>query len=310
LLAKQKVSARFRAIANNLGIVSVRFKTYGRINNDEVVFRLREEGKKNWYYDHTYRVDQFQDDDYFTFGLPIISNSEGKTYYFEIESTKGKRGDAVSISATSPVFITQYQFTKQKLLANKTIIPDFLIKKIHYSFSDINFTISAFIYALPFLFYMLWFFYFKKYLPPIQIKNLIVKYKMYVSPDNYILLYVYIFVFILSIFFKNKILLSEEIILIFLWLGLIRIYILHSSVTFFLALASLSISPIFLILNSEIIAENAAMWAYLFLLIGTIQAIYGLYKKAQPLRAIQLLLRELSDNRYFKKIKKVWDRLP
>src|SRR3990167_7486611 len=134
LLAKQKVSARFRAIANNLGIVSVRFKTYGRINNDEVVFRLREESKKNWYYDHTYRVDQFQDDDYFTFGLPIISNSEGKTYYFEIESTKGKRGDAVSISATSPVFITLYQLLYMLFLFFFICFGFFILKNIYHLF--------------------------------------------------------------------------------------------------------------------------------------------------------------------------------
>jgi hypothetical protein len=310
LLAKQKVSARFKAVADNLGIVSVRFKTQSRINNDEVIFKLKEENERDWYYEHSYRVDQFQDDDYFTFGLPVISNSENKIYYFEIESIGGKKGDAVSISETSPIFVVQYQFTKQQLLTNKMMIPDFLIKKMLYSFSDINFVIAAFIYALPFVFYIIWAFYFNKYLPSVQIRYLIAKYETYVAPNNYTLLFIYVFVFILSIFFKSKIILTEQVVLILFWVALIRVYRLHSSITFFLSLVSLSVCSISLIFNSEAIAENAAIWAYLFLLVGVIQGIYGLYERMQPSRAMRLYLRNLSGNVRLRKIKEIWDKLP
>lgn len=309
LLSGQKISAKFHAKENNLGIVSVRFKTYGKINNDEIIFRIKQEDN-NWYYENSYRVDQFQDNDYFTFGFPAISNSEGKTYYFEIESIRGKKGDAVSISSISPILIVQYQFTKQQLLSNKAMIPDFLINKIFFSLNDINFAMSAFSYALPLFFYTLWLFYFKKYLPPVQVKYLIVNYKIYATPSSNILFYIYAFIFIVNIFFKSKIFLFDEIVFITLWLGLIRVYRLQGNTTFFLSFASLIICSVFIILDRIASAESAAMWAYLFLIVGSIQIIHELYKNIKLVELAKAMFKKFYRSEFFRQVKAGWEKLP
>lgn len=299
LLAKQKISATFKAKENNLGIISVRFKTYSRINDDKVIFRLKEKGSKNWFYEYPYKVDQFQDGDYFTFGFPIISESSGKTYNFEIESTKGVEGNAVSISPTSPIFITLFQFTKQQLIANKSIIPAFFIKKIFYSFSDINFTISSLAYLLPFILYIVWCFLARPLIKINSVRHLrvtlmnwrislIKKYRK----KKYLLFYIYFFVIIILIFFMNVVNNYVYILLIGLWGLLIMIYRFESSVSYFLGLFFLLLCPVFLIINQESIAENAAIWAYFFLLIGTIEGMIEFKKHIKNLISYDVFLRQ------------------
>jgi len=297
LLAKQKVSAQFQAKENNLGIVSVRFKTYSRINNDIVIFRLKETGKNDWYYQYQYKVDQFQDNDYFTFGFPIILNSINKTYYFEIESTKGKIGDAVSISTKSPIFIAQHQFTKQQLLANKTMIPEFLIKKIYYSFSDINFLISSFVYLLPFIYYILWFYLMRPlinigfpFLSRFSIKNWNVPIE-YRSGKKYLLLYIHLVAIFILIFFMNTMNNYVNLIMIGLWIILIMIYRFGYSISYLLALFFLLLCPVLFIFNQESIAENAAMWTYFFLVMGTAGAIVELKGDLQNMVDYKMMLK-------------------
>ena len=58
------------AVLNELGVVWIRFNTFGRINSDILTFKIREKGQNNWYYENLYRVDQFQDGKLFPFGFP------------------------------------------------------------------------------------------------------------------------------------------------------------------------------------------------------------------------------------------------
>lgn len=298
LLAKQKVSAQFAAKENNLGIVSVRFNTYARINSDKVIFRLKELGAKDWYYQNIYKVDQFQPNDYFTFGFPIIPNSAGKTYYFEIESTKGTNGDAVAISPTSPIFIAQYQFTKQQLLANKTMIPEFFIKKIFYSFSDINFVIASLVYLFPFIFYVLWYYSARPYIKisfrpslTLAVRNWNINLGDY-RRKNYILFYVNFIIILAQVFFMNVANNYAYLLLIGLWALLILIYRFESSVSYLLGLFFLLLCPVLLIINQELIAENAAIWIYFFLVVGTAEALVELARKPQNLIGYDIFLKE------------------
>lgn len=122
----QKVTARFQANAQNLGIIAVRFDTFGKINDDEIIFRLREMGASSWYYQHSYKVDQFQPQGLFTFGFPVISDSEYKTYEFELESVKGKPSSMVAVSTKEPVFVTRHEFTRAALSSDKRNVIYFL----------------------------------------------------------------------------------------------------------------------------------------------------------------------------------------
>lgn len=298
LLARQKVSAQFKAAENNLGIISVRFKTYSRINDDNVIFRLKESGQKDWFYQYSYKVDQFQDNDYFTFGFPIITSSEGKKYLFEIESVRGQKGDAVSVVSLSPVFIAQYQFTKQSLFENKTAILPFLIKKFVYSFTDINFLVSSLVYLLPFVFYIFWIYIAKPLVKielrpslAITVKNWRINLGDY-DRKKYILFYIYVVMLLILIFFMNVTNNYVYLILIVLWVLLILIYRLESSITFLLAFFLLLLCPVLLIFNQVLIAENAAIWVYFFLAIGTIEAMLEMKNNLQNMISYSVFLRE------------------
>ena len=73
LLSGDTIRGEFRAKDNNLGIISIRFSTFNRISSDVFTFRIKEKGKKEWYYVNAYKSKEFGGYDLFPFGFPIIS---------------------------------------------------------------------------------------------------------------------------------------------------------------------------------------------------------------------------------------------
>jgi len=277
------VNTAFRAGENKLGIVAVRFDTFGRINSDSLIFSIKEKGDTNWYYTGKYKVDQFQPNDFFTFGFPIIADSKGKDYIFQLHSVKGKEGDAIALSSIEPVMLSKYQFTKAQLLENKTALIAFAYKKIFYSFSDLGFAASSLPFLLPLLFYILSLFFHR------QIFNK--KYPL--------LIYIFTIVLIIYLIFVQLLPGFSSLILLFIWICLIIFNKLESSVSFLYALLLLSITPIMLIFNQQYIAENYAIWVYYFLVIGTVQAIYELKRKPKDqLTYIDLIKKFIGERTY------------
>ncbi|HUV42538.1 MAG TPA: hypothetical protein VMY36_01385 [Patescibacteria group bacterium] len=154
LLTGEKIDGEFTAYEDNLGIISIRFNTFGRINDDVLIFRLKEKGNESWYYENEYKVDQFQPDELFPFGFPKIENSNRKIYHFEIESTKGEPENAVAISPQFPIFRVKYHFDQEQLLANKLILVRFLFKKFINIASSLNFILADLFFFVPFFFYL------------------------------------------------------------------------------------------------------------------------------------------------------------
>lgn len=130
MLKGEKVVGEFEARENNLGIISIGFKTYGRVNRDTFIFRMKEKNKDKWYYVNTYDARQFGGYPIFPFGFPVISNAKGKTYIFELESQKGTKENAVGISTEEPVIITKHTFAKKDLLSDNSLRMTFVISKI------------------------------------------------------------------------------------------------------------------------------------------------------------------------------------
>mgnify|MGYP001055088086 CR=1 FL=1 len=158
LLTGEKIEGEFDAFEDNLGIVAVRFNTFERINDDWLVFRLKEKGEESWYYENRYKVDQFQPDELFPFGFPKIKDSKDKIYRFEIESTKGEPGNAVAISTDFPIFRTKYEFVREELMADKIAFIRFSLKKllniILNTAGNYTFLVSSFVFFIPLLFYL------------------------------------------------------------------------------------------------------------------------------------------------------------
>lgn len=87
----------FVSQADAFGIVAIKFANYQDISQDLLVFRIKELGADDWHFEYTYKVDQMQDNQYFTFGIPQISNAKDKAYVFELESISGQPDDSIGV---------------------------------------------------------------------------------------------------------------------------------------------------------------------------------------------------------------------
>jgi hypothetical protein len=150
-----KIVAEFTATENNLGIIGFRFWTYYRLNDDYLIFRIREKNSLDWYYQNRYKADQFQPNQYFTFGFPVIENSKGKQYVFQIESSQGRPGIAVGVSEIDPVFITKFKYPRDLITSSTSQFLWFVRTKLINLLTKAEFKASSFIYLIPFLLYLL-----------------------------------------------------------------------------------------------------------------------------------------------------------
>ena len=267
LLKNQTVSAYFRAEHNNLGAVRVRFNTFHAISNDYVMFRIKKRGEENWFYENRYKVDQFQPDELFPFGFPIIHDSSGKEYSFEITSTKGKVDDAVAISPQFPIFVTDYQFTTHELASNPRLSIWFLTEKLLSGFQTVDMSIVSLIYLLPFFLYM-FLILSRKYVSRERIRQL------WFLPSSEYLSFVLYFVMLLSNnFFTTVSNGYTSIVMLLLWIALVIWYKLDSTVSFLIAFWFLLFCPFLLLVNQELTAEKMALWVYFFLVTGVVEAI-------------------------------------
>lgn len=136
MLAGEKVVSKFNATENSLGMVLVRFARFGEVS-DTVVFRIKEEGKDSWYYENNYKADQFQPNQYFTFGFPSIAKSQNKAYVFEIESLSGTYKNGIGVSSDKPQVALVYKYTREDLKSFNTLF-SFISKKLVYVLRNVS----------------------------------------------------------------------------------------------------------------------------------------------------------------------------
>jgi hypothetical protein len=254
ILAGEKITSEFKAIDDNLGMVAVRFATFNRINSDVIIFRVKEKWAQDWYYENKYKVDQFQPFQLFPFGFPIIQNSKDKIYQFEIESTKGMLGDAVSITGPLPVFQAKYQFSKEKIFSNSEEKLIFAHKKIINLMSNREFSITSVIFFYPFFFYFLWYFISRKYLR-----------------KNYMLVYFVFLGILLDGLLVTKINNQANLLLILLWILAIAFHKINYKFSVFASLFCLLVCFFLSLFNNNIGVSKIGNWIYFFLLIAMAQ---------------------------------------
>ncbi len=130
LLAGRKIEGVFFGKVDNLGIIGIPFDTHNKSVNDQIIFRLKESSKKDWFFQATYNADQIQNNVPFPFGFPVIENSRNASFTFEIESLAGKANDSLSLDRVNGYFLAKYKFSKSELLRNPYILLQFFIVKI------------------------------------------------------------------------------------------------------------------------------------------------------------------------------------
>lgn len=284
LLAGEKIKAEFTARDNNLGIVAVRFNTFFRINEDVVIFRIKEKGKKDWIATNSYTTPQFQPNQYFTFGFPIQTDSQGKLYQYEIESTHGKRNNSVALSPIEPIFVTKHQYLKGNILTDWQYLITYLQRKTINTFSQFDFILSFISYSLPFFIYFLRMLFFDKYLSK--------KYFIVLIPVE-----IMIILSLVNITRNDGAVMG----LTAFWIYLQLTYRLQSSYSFLMSGFFIVITSILYYSDKVELATNIAMWGFLFFISGVIiQLIEIIWKQKNltPLPAFSSIfkLKKRNDN--------------
>jgi len=163
LLTGKKITNDFQAPSNRLGTVEVKFETFNQINLESLIFRIKEKGSPNWYYQNTYKTDQFNRDLFFPFGFPIIEDSKNRIYEIEIESIQGTPNDSIALNQSDSLFLTKYSFSKTYLDSHRDQISNVLFTKLLSIFKLVDLKIYYLISALSLiLFFLLNLFYHPK----------------------------------------------------------------------------------------------------------------------------------------------------
>jgi len=290
------VSGEFVAKDNNLGILSLRFETYFRPaykNEDLLRFQIRQKGSKSWYYQATYRDGTIYDVPFFPFGFPIISDSKNKVYEFKLTSLTGNENNSVAISTRWQNIAAKYKYTKHVLLQNKISLLQFSVKKFISSLETIDVLFSSFVYLLPLFFYLVLLSPLGKYLekPFIFIRQKLSDFGE--SAFLKFLLPSFKAFQRFKIVFFDTILLGAALIDGFylqlgndfvyllvpiLWIFVQRYFGFTSKKTFIVGISFLLFPPVFLQFNLGQMAENMAVWAFMFLAAGTFQLFFELEK--------------------------------
>ncbi len=154
LLASKKITGVFTANDNYLGLLALRFVSFQKpeySKEDVLVFRIREKGKKEWYSQNTYRTGILEENLEFPFGFPVIENSKGVQYEFELESRFGSASHAVSIDLSSHFFLSAYQYPKNLIVHSLVSFGHFIKQKINLGSSDFGYVLRLFLYGIPFI---------------------------------------------------------------------------------------------------------------------------------------------------------------
>ncbi len=253
ILTGQKVKGVIQASENYLGTIELYIDTFNRINDDVIVFRIREKGIEKWYYENIYYTKQITSLQFFPFGFPTIPESKNKLYEYEIESLKGTHGNAIGTNYLNPEIITRYQYPKQSITASGRNLLSFTQIRVKNALQNVDFIIDILIYFLPSLYFFVWFFSKKRY------------------PSLTVIL---ILIIVYDIFFMKSQRGIVFIILIGLWMCHTYVSKFISKIPVLFALALLGLSLTLSLLDQKLLAEKSAVWEYMFLVAAVVSNIF------------------------------------
>lgn len=262
LLKGNKLEGKFLANENYLGTVLLNFSSVpsvGYDNQDKLLFRIKEKGATHWYYQGVYHSGGFKENELFPFGFPIIHDSYGKTYIFQLISLNGNLSNAVTVGT---VFDTRFISSKKYLLHSFHLLLNFIYKKIIYSFIDISFILNSFIYITPLLFYIV-----------LLLSTSRSSTDLFFSNGKAIFTITLIAIFCYS-FSTVEPIIGISIFFIGWWVILIYLKKVDSRVSFSFFALLLALGYIGVMFSQTNFSTRISSWAYIFLLIGAIQAIF------------------------------------
>lgn len=154
LVSGSPLKGSVKALHNNFGTIRFRFTTYGRLNEDTIHFRLREKGMTDWMVSNSHRTNIFSNGGMYPIGFPVLADSKGKTYEFELESETGTRQNSVGILTTYHPVASQYIYTRESLSGKPGDLIQFAIEKVQSLASDASFQIYILLFIIPTIFWI------------------------------------------------------------------------------------------------------------------------------------------------------------
>lgn len=283
LLASQKFNSSVVAKENHLGIVTVRFYLDRLKVRNTLAFRIKEKGAADWYYENQYDTRQFYTLPFYPFGFPPIDNSKGKEYEFEIESLDGSPKNSVYISTVEPNLVLSYQYSKEELLNNHELLLYYSIHKIQNAVLYMDMGFAILVYFIPFLFYILWHVELKKFVHlkktndryggiQMNIMSRILHIKTASIFHIVLLIVTFTDVFYIRMYYDLVI-----VVLFAMWVGVTKMNKFQSNYLYMLAIMFLGITSIANIFSITV-AGKAAVWAFMFLILGVGGDIYEIMK--------------------------------
>lgn len=249
---------KFKSLDNNLGIIYIPLNPKTIKSDGVVAFSFKQEGKGEWEYQKTYDAKLFDSQSYFTFGVPILKNSQDKVYEFEIASSLDNKE---SLSIKSENFITGYQYSREDITSFNYGSLRFFKNKILGSITDPDFIIKSTIYLLPlFIFILLAF-----------IINLLSSITKRISINlNYLRIVIPILL-LFTLLLESNLPIDSFPILILLWISLIVSYKLRSRFTLITGFVVIVIWIVIIPLGFFALQSKLNEIAYALLFIGCIQ---------------------------------------
>lgn len=266
---------------NFLSLLTVRFANTEVLSGNSQ-FRIKNVLDKDWYQVATISASNYTVIPQYVFGFPSIKKSKNQIYEFEIRMIDGSSG--LKLSHKYPVLISQYQYPKSILLENKGLLVEFIIKKLsYYIYGETAWKVFA-VYSIPFFLYLIYITFAYRFIPNELMQKAGRGLRFLFNPY---MAGIFLCLF-LDIFVIRKYSDSVTTLFTFLWILGVAAYRLESRHSFGAALLFLVFCPFLLSANMEWVAEKSAVWAYMFLAVGTFHAMFEL--KAEESSKVQAFL--------------------
>lgn len=272
---KGGVGGVVQADDNYLSLLTVRFAhTEGLSGNS--IFRIKNALDEDWCHTASISATNYTAIPQYVFGFPPIARSKGNTYAFEITMTD--KSSKLRLSDTYPVLISQYQYPKDILIQNKRLLATFIMKKLlYYSHGETAWKVFA-VYSIPFFLYLFYISFAYRFIPNVFMEKAGRQLRLLANPYMAGIF----FSLFLDIFVIRKYTDTTTTLITFLWILGVGAYRLESRHSFGVALLFLTFCPFLLSANMDWIAEKSAVWAYMFLAVGTVHAMFELKAEESP----------------------------
>lgn len=255
----QAIRGEFRASENNLGILLFKYKD-GRVSHSEMedylTFEIGFKDEKP-FYSRTAKLDFFRIRESLIFGFPLVTNSSGKQFWFELKSLNGNQQNAITITRSGQFFIAKFKFDKNEVASSFSSITLFIQKKVSGFLHNTENMKATNYFLLPFFFYMIWVLFIRKALF-----------------NNKLLPSVVLFIVLVDCFFVASTLEIIAFGVADLWIVTIMRNKYKSNTTFILSGIFLIISVPFTYLGESALVNKLSSWSFIFILIGLIQLLF------------------------------------